>query len=209
VSPSSFGRSIDVGSLLPADIILTSRPGVISSAIRGVTSSPVSHAILHIGNGRIIEATAAGVDIYGLDLAFKDDGGGEVNYAVVLRSPDVDEAVGRNIVDYAKSKLGSSFNYFGFFKYVALMVRLHPDLYSGKPYEIRTQMSNWIGKVELGVPDTTEVFCSQLLVEAFQAGGADFTRAPADWTAPGDVLLKLKEGYLEYVGHLRGGEDWV
>ncbi len=217
-SPSTFGRSISIDALLPSDIILVTRPGITSGFIRAVTRSPVSHAILYIGNEMVIESVTNGVVKRSIYDAFNDDvgdGSNPVTYAVALRNPDVInstdfEGITNNIISYAESKVGSEYNTKGLFINPRLLiVKLSPEVYKDNFGEVRNQMSNWLGNVDIGLPDKSPVFCSQLIVEAFQAGGADLIKVNPELTSPQDILLQLKEGYLEYVGHLINGEDLI
>lgn len=56
-----YGQSLHPDALEVGDIILTSAAGVLSGAIRRVTSGPASHAAIYVGDGMVVEAIADGV----------------------------------------------------------------------------------------------------------------------------------------------------
>lgn len=56
LSPPIGGQSISVAALMPADVIVSTTNAAISRAIRTVSSSVVSHAMIYAGGGFVIES---------------------------------------------------------------------------------------------------------------------------------------------------------
>ncbi|HEV6967148.1 YiiX/YebB-like N1pC/P60 family cysteine hydrolase [Roseateles sp.] len=54
-------RFIKDGALLPGDIVLTTTPAKLSATIRKVTSADISHAMLCVADGSVIDSTGEGV----------------------------------------------------------------------------------------------------------------------------------------------------
>ena len=61
LDPGVGGMSIGVDALQPADIIVSTARHAVSYAIRAGTLSAISHAMLYVGNGKVIEAVGSGV----------------------------------------------------------------------------------------------------------------------------------------------------
>ncbi len=66
------GRSISTKALKAGDIIVSTTDQNISKAIRLVTKSEVSHAILYIGDNKVIESIEEGVSERKIEDALKD-----------------------------------------------------------------------------------------------------------------------------------------
>ena len=86
LSPLSGGCSIPVDDLEIGDIIFSTSSGFVSEAIRTVTSSPVSHTAIYIGDGLLVEAVAGGVKQTTVEEALEGD-----IVAVAFRVPRITE----------------------------------------------------------------------------------------------------------------------
>src|SRR5207253_2687289 len=65
LSPANGGRSIGEDALEIGDIILaTTRDDPVSIGIRVASHAPVSHAMLYIGGGQVVEAVGGGVMLH-------------------------------------------------------------------------------------------------------------------------------------------------
>jgi permuted papain-like amidase YaeF/Yiix C92 family enzyme len=69
-------RCLDESLLLPGDIILSTQDHFVSKAIRKATKSDISHAMLYVARGSVIDSTGEGVHarntqrlFYGADCA--------------------------------------------------------------------------------------------------------------------------------------------
>lgn len=63
LDPGVGGQSIDENALSIGDIIVSTTPALISRVIRRATGSVVSHALVYIGGGQVVEAIGAGVTL--------------------------------------------------------------------------------------------------------------------------------------------------
>ena len=61
LTPTDGGRLVSVEDLLPGDILLSADPGIASAGIRLLTTSPVSHAAVYVGEAEVAEALGGGV----------------------------------------------------------------------------------------------------------------------------------------------------
>jgi hypothetical protein len=176
LDPASGGQSIGVDALQVGDIILSTTPEFISSAIRRATKSDVSHAILYIGDGEVVEAVASGVVRRPLADAIS------ASYAAVaLRDPKLTSGQAAAI---RKSALG----------------------WVGKKYDTFALVDQGIRKVSGKDPewrDPEAFFCSELVLQAYADAGEPLTTVAPDQSAPQDVVTVYLSKKLEYVGHLK------
>jgi hypothetical protein len=100
-------KLLKVNALQVADIILTTSTGVISRTVRKKTDSDISHAMLLVQAGSVIDSTMDGVQSKSTQrLPFDDDAAVHVLRLVQRPGP---EAVSR-IVDYARSQIGATYS---------------------------------------------------------------------------------------------------
>ncbi|MDB5915682.1 MAG: hypothetical protein JWP22_4357, partial [Ramlibacter sp.] len=108
LDPGAGGRSIGVGALQAGDIIVSTTSQFVSRAIRLGTFSPVSHTMLYVGDGKVIEAIGSGVRETTLAAAMAD-----AILAVAYRHPRLDAAHATVAVAYARTRIGNPYNYAG------------------------------------------------------------------------------------------------
>lgn len=95
-------KRIKIDSVEPGDILLTARPGKVSKAIRFTTGGIVSHAMICVEHGSIIDSTSSGVQARNLQRElFEDD---EKAFHFRLKDKP-DRKVIKQIVDYARSEI--------------------------------------------------------------------------------------------------------
>jgi cell wall-associated NlpC family hydrolase len=87
LDPGRGGQSIGLSVLKNADIIVSTTNAAISRAIRMATGSAVSHAILYIGGGQVMEAIGEGVTLRPLSQAIA-----QARLAVTYRHPSITDA---------------------------------------------------------------------------------------------------------------------
>lgn len=104
---SSMMRRIKVELLEPGDIVLTSAPGKISRGIRAVTKGEVSHAMICVTNGSIIDSTDYGVQAHNIQRELYGDGDTVSVYR--LRQPVSDVRLNA-IIDLARSEIGTQYS---------------------------------------------------------------------------------------------------
>ena len=61
LDPGVGGQCVGESALEAGDLIVSTTAARVSRGIRTATSSPVSHAMLYVGNGQVIEAIQEGV----------------------------------------------------------------------------------------------------------------------------------------------------
>lgn len=66
-------KVINIDVLRPGDIILTTSNEKVSSAVRKATSSDISHAMLYVAAGSVMDSTGAGVQAKNIQKLFYDD----------------------------------------------------------------------------------------------------------------------------------------
>src|SRR5512143_2961900 len=82
LTPVDGGRAIQPADLRPGDILLSADPGLASAGIRLLTTSPVSHAAIYVGNGEVAEALGGGVRLRSMERVLEEE-----TVAAVFRRP--------------------------------------------------------------------------------------------------------------------------
>jgi cell wall-associated NlpC family hydrolase len=186
LDPGAGGRSIGLEPLAVGDVIVSTTRDFISRIIRLGTLSPVSHVMLYVGNGRVIEAVGHGVRETTLGEAISD-----AILAVAYRVPGLNAAGAAQVVAHARSRLGSPYNFAG----VA---------YQG--YSILNPLDSAVLQAigdRLGVEagQAGAVYCSELVLESFERTGHPLGTRPAQSTPNG--IAQLARSRWSYVGHLK------
>jgi hypothetical protein len=93
--------------LKAGDIILTSGPNKVSKAVRRITKSEISHAMVYVQHASVIDATAHGVHSSNLQRLFLEDDA----VVVVLRhrTPLRAEVI-RRVTDFARAASGTEYS---------------------------------------------------------------------------------------------------
>ncbi len=197
LDPGTGGRSIGPDALATGDIILSTTDAAISAAIRSATSSPVSHALLYVGDGQVVEAIAAGVQLRTLEEAVAG-----ATVAVAFRHPSITSDQALRVRDFAGQQLGRPYDTWGVVRQAAF--RLDRAAFcSGKTGEELERCVSWAGRVNLGTGSNDTFFCSQLVLAAFDGAGIPLTSTPPSWSSPGEIAELSLSGTLGYVGHLK------
>lgn len=191
LDPGIGGQSIGLDALWPGDIIVSTARHPVSYAIRAGTLSAISHAMLYVGDGNVVEAVGDGVREVALGTAI-----GDAILAVAYRDPRVDAAKAAQIVAFARSQLGRPYNFGGAAR--AGYRIIHP---------LASRVLDAIRDIS-GVDDTSArtFYCSELVFAAFEAAGIPLVAAPAGNSTPEDVV-QLTRGSLGYVGHLKARDE--
>jgi len=100
-------KRVNIERLLPGDIILTATAGKTGNAIRLATKGSVSHAMICVQHGSIIDSTDAGVQAWNLHREFFSDE--EDVYAFRLREP-LPPATMARLIDFARSEVGARYS---------------------------------------------------------------------------------------------------
>lgn len=196
LDPSTGGRSIDESALERGDIIVSTTSEDVSSIIRWATESEISHAVLYVGEGMVVESVKSGVRLVTLEKALEDD-----SLAVAFRHQALTEQEAQIICDYAGQQLGKKYDWWGITRMgdFVLNKRTFCNLLTGAAYN---RCVNWHGLVNLGKKDSS-FYCSELVIAAYQHAGVMLTDHAPHWSTPQDIVeLNLKDK-LGYVGHLK------
>jgi len=184
LSPAN-ANCLDPRGLQPGDIILTTdRDSILAKGIRKGSGSPFSHAMIYIGDGKVVEAANFGT--------------GDVRDLVRPSKEALDVRVGVRPLKEALE--GSDYT----------VTYRHPDLTLGKAQSMIMTALSMVGtKYDIGAiispsPDlckindlNSEYFCSELVAYLFKTEGIFLTEKSPGCTTPGDIAETVP-----YVGHL-------
>jgi len=208
VAPRGGEGALTADGLQPGDIILTSAPTLKSAGIRLMTLSSVSHAALYIGDSRIVEALGSGVQVRRLEELLLEE-----SVALVLRYPGLSPDQQLHITDYALQKTGARFNFVGVTLHVPYSVMRRVCELPLLPGAVRDACLRSIGVLNYVAASESRLFCSQLVIQAYQRAGAHVTNADPRLITPADIL-HMREGdvpsvavrkQLRSVGYLKYG----
>jgi len=204
--PAGERIEIDAADLRPGDILLTSMPGFVGASIELLTVSPVSHAAIYVGDGRIAEALRPAVRTRTLETVMAEE-----SEALVLRHPGLSEAQARRIVRYARDRMGNRFNYVGVTLQIPVALGRRACELPLVPSVLRDACIRGLGALNPLASSQERLFCSQLVLEAYRHAGVPLAAADASLVSPADIL-HMREGDvpsfrigtpLRYVGHLK------
>lgn len=205
IAPRNGEALVPTERLQPGDIILSSISTFTSASIQLLTFSPVSHAAIYIGDGKVVEAIRPEVRVRRLDDLLAEE-----NVVLALRYPDLSAAQARSIGQYALQKLGAGFNYLGVTLHMPFAVKRLCEL-PLIPSAVRDGCIRGIGVIHNLAPSENRFFCSQLVLRAFREAGVPITDADPRLVSPADIL-HMREGdvpsinahkRLRFVGHLK------
>jgi len=192
LDPGAGGQSIGLAALQAGDLIVSTVRAAVSYAIRGGTFSSVSHAMLYIGDGEVVEAVGSGVRRTTLANAIDD-----AILAVAYRDPRVDADKAQLICEYAKAQVGKPYSYAGV---AATGLRIINPV---------AAVAGWIHDRLSVDPDTAgSYYCSELLFAAYAHAGIPLTGDRASNSVPNDIV-RLSHGRLNYVGHLKARDEFL
>jgi len=206
IAPGNGGELIAADALAPGDILLTSIATVNSFGIRLGTFSPVSHAVLYLGNGQIAEAVGTGVRARPLSEVVDEE-----QMVVAFRVPGVDDAGAARMREWALSQVGTSYNTVGVLLNAPFVLNRRLCELPLVPTAVSHYCMSGLAMVQLGASRDDQFFCSQFVLEAYRQAGMPITNADPRWVSPAD-LLHMREGDvpsiaatqpLRYVGHLK------
>lgn len=206
IAPGNGGELIRGAALLPGDILLTSVATLNSFGIRLGTFSPVSHAILYLGDGQIAEAVGTGVRARSLDEVIAEE-----QMVVAFRVPGIDAAHVERLRAWAISQVGVRYNTVGVVLNAPFVLNRRVCELPLIPSAVSRFCVTGMAMVQLGGSHDDRFFCSQFVLEAYNQAGLPITTADPRWVSPAD-LLHMREGDvptiaatqpLRYVGHLK------
>ena len=190
LSPPGGGACIIERALRPGDVIVCTTDGFVSRAIRRETDGPVSHAMLYVGEGKVVEARefdsadfkhrSSRVREVTLDWALRN-----ASLAVAFRRRGLTARGAERLVEAARARIGRPYNYWGV--YQQLVCR-----WSGATY-CRFD------------PPGGAVYCSQLIFNVFEEIDLPLSPGGPFFDDPNQLVRLPANGLrtLDYVGHLK------
>ncbi|MDX1416228.1 MAG: hypothetical protein R3293_18670 [Candidatus Promineifilaceae bacterium] len=184
LSPATGGWSIGEDALAVGDIILSTTSDLVSGAIRWATGSPVSHAMIYIGDGLVVEAIGSGVTNRPLSEAISS-----AIVAVAVRHPQMTDDQAYQLRDWLGQQVGRAYDYFAIIDQGSFL--------------IPSNTARGILRIlDLGTPDNRSFICSELVLAGYNAVGLPLTHERPQQSTPEDIARLLPAGDLQYVGHL-------
>lgn len=102
-------KRIDFSKLRKGDILLTTSSAKDSQVIRAVTGSDISHAMLYVAEGSVMDSTSEGVHARNLQRQIYDDDCAIYAYRAKAKiAPEIMDS----IVNYVRSETGAPYAYF-------------------------------------------------------------------------------------------------
>ena len=204
--PTDGGRLVAPSDLVPGDILLSAAPGMNSFGIRLLTTSPVSHAALYVGNGEVAEAIGTGVQLRRIQTMIADE-----SVIAAFRHPALDDASALRVARFARDAVGKQYDFVGVTLQAPFALQRRVCELPGVPTVLRQNCLSTLATLQLIHGSDDRFFCSQLVLESYRAVGLPLTSARTHWVSPedimhmraGDVSSVPVEQPLLYVGHLK------
>lgn len=206
LTPTDGGRFVVPADLQPGDILLSADAGIASAGIRLLTTSPVSHAAIYVGDGEVAEALRGGVRLRRMERVLQEE-----TVVAAFRHPALDEERALHLSRFARGQVGKSYDYLGVVMHAPFALQRRVCELPGVPTFLREACLSTLATVQLINGGDDRFFCSQFVLESYRAAGLPITRARPHWVSPedlmhmraGDVSSLPVEQPLTYVGHLK------
>jgi len=206
LTPTDGGRMVRPEDLQAGDILLSADPGIASAGIRLLTTSPVSHAAVYVGNGEVAEALSGGVRLRSIERVLQEE-----SVVAVFRHPALDEERAQRISEFAREQVGKPYDFVGVVMHAPFALQRRVCELPGVPTFLREACLSTLATFQLIHGGDDRFFCSQFVLESYRVAGLPITRARPHWVSPedimhmraGDVPSLPVEKPLIYVGHLK------
>lgn len=206
LTPIDGGRLVRPEELLAGDILLSADPGLASAGIRLLTTSPVSHAAIYVGNGEVAEALRGGVRLRSIDRVLKEE-----TVVAAFRHPLLDETHAQRMSEFAREQVGKPYDFVGVVMHAPFALQRRVCELPGVPTLLREACLSTLATLQLIHGGDDRFFCSQFVLESYRVVGLPITRARPHWVSPedimhmraGDVSSLPVDQPLLYVGHLK------
>jgi cell wall-associated NlpC family hydrolase len=206
LTPTDGGRLVGPDELLAGDILLSADPGLASAGIRLLTTSPVSHAAIYVGNGEVAEALRGGVRLRSIDRVLEEE-----TVVAAFRHPALDEERAQRMGRFAREQVGKPYDVVGVVMHAPFALQRRVCEFPGVPTVLREACLSTLATLQLIHGGDDRFFCSQFVLESYRAVGLPITRARPHWVSPEDILHMRAgdvpslpvEQPLIYVGHLK------
>jgi uncharacterized protein YycO len=206
IAPGAEEALVDPLDLRPGDILLTHAPSLRATGIQLLTFAPISHVAVYIGNGEIVEAVMPSVRTRTIDEVLKEE-----TVVVVLRHPELSAEQAELLTQYALGKSGTGFSLLGITMQFPFIIGRKVCEVPLVPAPVRDACIRSLGVLNQVAASERQVFCSQLVLQAYRHAGLPITDADPRLISPADIL-HMREGDvssvrihqpLRYVGLLK------
>lgn len=206
IAPADKHAVLESEVLQSGDILLTSVPTLASAGIRLMTFAPVSHAAVYIGDRQVVEAVRSGVRVRDIEETLAEEA-----VVLVLRYPELTAEQAALIKEYAVKKAGAGFNFLGITLGIPFSINRRVCELPFVPPAVRDACIRGMGVLHQLAASESQLFCSQLVLQAYRHAGVRITEADPRLISPADIL-HMREGdvssvrirkQLHQVGHLK------
>ncbi len=182
------GLCLSPSELKAADIIVSTTGATVSGVVRFGTGSPVSHAMLYVGGGNVVEAVGSGVREVPLKSAFND-----ASLAVAYRMTDLTMREAEAVIRFAKNNVGRAYDKAG---------AVGAGLAANSPacFLLGAVVCAVVRSGTASVPNN--FYCSELVLAAFASANRPIINQNPSTSVPQDIIRAYSVGRLEYLGHL-------
>jgi cell wall-associated NlpC family hydrolase len=199
LAPHKGAKRITSAQLAPGDLIVSTTNAIWSQVIRQWTHSKISHVMLYLGHGQVVEAIPDGVVVRSLTAALHD-----ATLAVAFRKKGLSHKVIQNVLAYARTKAAEkrAYDYRGA---AGGGARANPTACRAllgtamRPIAELACRSAARG----GWQDPEKYYCSELVLESFERAGVRLVDTSPSVSVPQQIVDAAQQGVLAYVGHLR------
>lgn len=195
LSPATGGRSIGQAALAPADIIVSTTNAGISRAIRSVSGSVVSHAMIYAGNDQVIEAVGDGVRKRSLSAALTG-----ASLAVAFRHIHMTPTAASAVISFADSQVRRGYDFLGIVGQAGYQL---DRWFLCRVQHVR-DCEQAAQRANLWMSRDGRFFCSELVAESYRRAGTPLVAARSDSVSPQTIVEVSISGLLSYVGHIIG-----
>jgi hypothetical protein len=206
IEPADGAAVLGPEALRPGDILLTHAPSLRAAGIQLFTFAPISHAAVYIGNGEVVEAVMPSVRTRSIEEVLKEE-----TVVVVLRHPELTEEQARLIKEYALAKSGTGFSFLGVTLQFPFSIGRKVCEVPLVPSAVRDACIRSVGVLSQVAASERQLFCSQLVLQAYRHAGVPLTNADPRLISPADIL-HMREGdvssftirkQLQFVGRMK------
>jgi hypothetical protein len=194
--PFSSLQFLAVNELKPGDILVRCSLALASQMTEVMIWSRYTHSALYIGDGMVIDSTWEG----GVKIRSLADLLDESSRVGVLRLPGLTSDQADQVIEAAKSKVASEYNFEG----VKMLGVQKLDALTGMSQQSLGNIVGVLGKAEhlpAGATDNGKYACSELIVSAFKAINIPLSQASG--FTPGDMIRLSQAGFLSAAGRLQ------
>ncbi len=194
---------LDLSYLKQGDILVSTTNAIVSTIIRTGMHSIVSHAMLYIGDGLVIEAIGEGVKINSLQNNIETHGYKNV---MAYRYPSLTSNKATLIVSFAKRQKGKGYDFTGLAGAAesmdSLRMRENP-MYATMfaPVAYGGQMIVHHFAKQGTFDNNNKYYCSELVFDSYLKSGIILINDPPYMSYPQQIIDLGNKGTLNFLGN--------